>query len=87
MSKINDGGPVFPVTLQSQTDNGVTYHESLTGKSLRADFAGLAMQTLLAHELSNRSCGDQPMTKIYAIARDSFACADAMLAYCNKEPK
>lgn len=66
MSRINDGGPVHPC----QTSLG-HMHE---GKSLRADFAGLAMQVLLAQATEfpdeNWRIG---------VALDAWKMADAML--------
>lgn len=94
MSKINDGGPAFPVVLQSQTDNGVTYYESLTGKSLRADFAGLAMQVLLEQLMTSpeygarvRAMAGKGSSEAAVIASVSCAMADALIAELNKEPK
>lgn len=84
MSKINDGGPVYPVVQQSQTDNGVTYYESLTGKSLRADFAGIFMAAMIANGGTVSIAEDRIGSRMSGVA---VALADTLIAELNKEPK
>lgn len=48
MSKIKTGGPTFPRPFGCVPDMGGTYSKSQSGMSMRAYFAGKAMQGLCA---------------------------------------
>ena len=48
MSNINDGGAAFPFQLWDITHSGPSPREFVDGMSLRAYFAGQAMQGLLS---------------------------------------
>lgn len=76
MSKKEDGGPAFPHTWGSASDDGM---------SLRDYFAAKAMAAMLSNEatcirLSERS----PDLKV-ALANNAYNYADAMLAKRAKE--
>jgi len=76
MAEPNDGGPAFPKPLDPYPSDGVGYE----GMSLRDWFAGQALAGWLA------SYGDTPKHpatvdgKGDAVAANSYALADAMLA-------
>lgn len=69
MTKINDGGPAFPVT---PTDRSGQCAPTQYSMSLRDYFASKAMQGMLA-------CPVQPQCDADMYARDAFWIADAML--------
>lgn len=86
MSTINDGGPAYPCPELSQSHYG--HRESYTGKSLRDDFAGLAMLAELQSAGSFKGPAEalrQAATRAgrtieQQIACNSYQMADAMLA-------
>jgi hypothetical protein len=64
MSKINDGGPAFPVP-------GLMHDETFNGLSMRDYFAAKALQGLLADPDTKGSFREY--------AKDAYAYADEML--------
>ena len=54
MSKINDGGPAFPVSYYVNTD-GETFESSIQGMALRDYFAAKAMQGLIIEGMKSRA--------------------------------
>jgi len=80
MSKIDDGGPVFPTLARV---GRVTQSEG--GLSLRDYFAGQALTGSIWTYIRNRnSYGDRPSLsdckEVGCIVEDAYAIADAMLA-------
>ncbi len=73
MSKIDNGGPAFPVPLNP----GETWREmaSCDGMTLRDYFAAKAMQGILAAGRDAQFDGSD----MYGYARASYGLADAML--------
>ncbi|MBL8757513.1 MAG: hypothetical protein JNK35_03675, partial [Phycisphaerae bacterium] len=69
---MNDGGPAFPHTHIIGINGMLHDAQSIGGMSLRAYFAGLAMQGLMADPNED---GDSE-----TIARKSIAVADALIA-------
>ncbi len=53
--QINDGGPAYP-TVREYHHGGGTGREHVEGKSLRADFAGRAMNGIVANEYLVQTC-------------------------------
>lgn len=77
MSKVNDGGPAFPVT-GLQIDGGVVRLDPVHhGVSLRALYAGLAMAAMLAKGLPEEYSWT-------ALAEGSCNAADALIAELEK---
>ena len=81
MSKINDGGPAFPVLPPDAGDGtgaapGYPFPDS--GMSLRDWFAGQALSGLIAS--NDEGAGD----RIEEVPRYAYAIADAMLAARDK---
>lgn len=70
---MNDGGPAFPTDFDMST-----FKNANQGMSLRAYFAGLAMQGLMADPNED---GDSE-----TIARKSIAVADALIAALEVKP-
>ena len=77
MSEINDGGPAFPTTGHTWV-GGVKVPTSRSGMSLRAYFAGQAMQGMISHH------GDPHIREEMAVR--AVASADALIAELRKEP-
>lgn len=73
MSKINDGGPAFPISVQPDFQ----YVEA--GMSLRDWFAGQALAGLIASGRSAYDLADSDQQAAYAAFR-AYTAADAMLA-------
>ena len=71
MSKINTGGPAFPVQSYVNAD-GETFESEPQGMTLRDYFAAKAMQAYCSHSESIYGMPDE-------IAGDAYAIADAML--------
>ena len=71
---INDGGPAFPIGDQS-------LHPLLVGMSLRAWFAGMALQGIVTIPRKL----DEDEDEFQAVAEDCCHFADAMLAELAKE--
>jgi hypothetical protein len=80
MSKIEDGGPAFPVETYGNGRGKQTSPDAgwETGLSIRDWFAGQALGGLAANPTLDRQ-------KWHDYARGSYAMADAMLAERNKE--
>lgn len=79
-TNINDGGPAFPVDEHGDSvvgPDGATYyqHPSHPGMSLRAYFAGLAMQGMVA----GRKC-ELADVNVADLARSAVYVADALIA-------
>ena len=72
MSKINDGGPAFPLSGSADLNGNYAYPEY--GMSLRDWFAGQALAGLISHY------GTRPGASIDEPPRRAFIIADAMLA-------
>ena len=71
MSKINNGGPAFPIPLnEGQPYQG---HSHCDGMTLRDYFAAKAMQGMFASGVLTNKDTDEK------IAQDAYAQADAML--------
>ena len=85
---INDGGPVHPVRLPvpgaTHTNGDPIPTELHTGKSLRDDFAGLAMQAFLGGHIAHH--GHESHWPYDAMASEAYDVADAMLRAREKEP-
>ena len=89
MSKIEDGGPAFPVPGLSNLPNGDFIHPEW-GMTLRDYFAAKAMQALLSHhgayEEGARFCSKKEARKRDSalsndvLANYAYGVADAMLA-------
>lgn len=75
MSKINDGGPAFPLPDSSSSFNS-SLNGGIDGMSLRDWFAGQALAGVLAFN----SVASQPET----VAVLAYLMADAMLAHRAK---
>ena len=75
---MNDGGPAFPHTHIIGINGMLHDAQSIGGMSLRAYFAGLAMQGLMADPNED---GDSE-----TIARKSIAVADALIAALEVKP-
>lgn len=73
--KKNDGGPAFPILVQTSNGNA-TVHDN--GMSLRDYFAGMALQG----HLSNPA---HPSYDIQSLAEECYAMADAMLSERDKD--
>lgn len=68
MSKVNDGGPAFPVTeIERDRHQEVYMHTAMTGMTLRDYFAGQALAAI-AHA-----------NGLEDLAMRAYALADAML--------
>jgi hypothetical protein len=74
MSKINDGGPAFP----HETHNGKSVPFG-TGLTKREYFAGLAMQAIIASQITIKAP--------YTITDTAVCAADALLAELAKGDK
>ena len=79
MSKPNDGGPAFPMTVQEDIDCCPRYAAGYGGMSLRDYFAGQALAGMLADSTRQGSLENY--------AEDAYGIADAMLAEREKERK
>lgn len=85
MSKINDGGPAFPLSKDMVLDpvTNLSGEDVSSGMSLRDYFAAQAMPAVIMATSQNMH---QPLkrdgerTVVPAIARDAYAIADAMLS-------
>lgn len=81
MSKINDGGPAFPVA-QTLSSGGVPIDGGWGGMALRDFFAGIAMHAIIMdlHKVTAsiaKEYGQQPKE---CVADMAYQAADAMLA-------
>ena len=77
MNTDKTGGPAFPTDNAHQTGPH-SYH--VEGMTLRDWFAGMAMQSMINHNLKGQEpwpCSDKTWTE--AIAEESYLMADAML--------
>lgn len=77
MTKIDDGGPAFPT--EPNTQPGFYVHH---GMSLRDYFAAQALPAVIAVTSAGQhqpSVRDSDTHIIFAIARDAYLAADAML--------
>lgn len=75
MSARDDGGPVFPVPLDTALMAGLNTNSGALGISMRQYYAAKAMQAILTTaDWSNSACTPQ------VICHDSFVIADAMIA-------
>ena len=72
MTKQNDGGPAFPHMMADG------HRDYASGMSLRDWFAGQALAGLLAQTPTAESAA--------MFARESYVCADAMLAAREAKP-
>lgn len=77
--KINDGGPAFPVSF-------VDDFEAHKGMSLRAWFAGMALQGELSSQGTDGAGWVWKMDNLPELAGKCCACADALIAELNKTP-
>lgn len=77
MTKPNDGGPAFPHTHIIGINGMLHDAQSLGGMSLRAYFAGLAMQGLYSGPYRNH-VADYETSKL--VIEEAVGIADAMLA-------
>jgi len=92
MNKPNDGGPVYPTTrkeavLPAEGSSPVILDVSHLGITIRQDFAGRAMQGMLAcKDFMNDLCKTmESKEEVRAeLARHAFAQADAMIAVQEK---
>lgn len=92
MTKLRDGGPVYPFEYhnQTRTQQAAFFHDSMMapgasqqfgGLTVRQYYAGLALQGHLASMRTCPECGpSEPVEFARAIARDCWKMADAMLA-------
>lgn len=79
MSKINDGGPAFPISVQPD------FQYAEAGMSLRDWFAGQALAGLIASGRSAYDLADSDQQAAYAAFR-AYTAADAMLAARERQP-
>lgn len=70
MSKIEDGGPAFPVVVQLSDNHLVRREEGMT---LRDYFAAKALQGMLANQHPYQASDE------HMFARDAYTLADAMI--------
>lgn len=85
MTTIEDGGPAFPTTWDAA--NGATLQTD-GGMSLRDWFAGQALPAIVAATSAgqhNPATRDSDTHIAFAIARDAYFVADAMIA-ARKQP-
>lgn len=75
---MNDGGPAFPHTHIIGINGMLHDTQSIGGMSLRAYFAGLAMQAAIA----GRDCAFDPQK----VASTSVIFADALIAALEVKP-
>ena len=78
--KIDDGGPAFPRTVQRWNDS---LDHSVQGMSLRDWFAGQALPAVIAATSAGQhmpATRDSDTHIAFAITRDAYFIADAMLA-------
>lgn len=85
MSVIDDGGPAFPATITLDRETGAHKPHQvgnddfvMPGMSLRAHFAGLAMQGCLAGHYSQY--GHENYWPPSRVADHAVECADALIA-------
>jgi hypothetical protein len=76
MSKINDGGPAFPSTIQYFPDDKNANEEQ--GMTLRQYYAGQALAGLASYVTKGATFDD--------IAKDAYAIADAMIKAREVKP-
>lgn len=76
MSKINDGGPAFPLENPRHLENGDLFKQ-FPGMSLRDWFAGQALAGLVTSNVRDCLYGTQSADRY---AEDAYCIADAMLA-------
>ncbi len=91
MTKIDNGGPVFPFTpnQQMKLDDG-TWDQNTDfgepGMSLRALFAGLALQGLLAYSHVNPKVGNyHENCTVNQCAGHAIRLADALIAELRRD--
>lgn len=73
MTRINDGGPVFPAHTHAETPNGPVHYATEPGMSLRDAAALAAMQAMLTTDVGAAA----PKA---AVAEQAFQYADAFIA-------
>jgi hypothetical protein len=81
MSKINDGGPAFPSTIQYFPDDKNANEEQ--GMTLRDWFAGQALAGLVCDGIT---VTEENVYGIEDTASLAYACADAMLRAREVKP-
>jgi len=79
VSKIDDGGPAFPLPAAFNPD-GTGIYEEQRGMSLRDYFAALAMQQMIVLAVEGHLDGVARRKAGQIIADESYAMADFMLA-------
>jgi len=83
MSKPNDGGPAFPVNVSALVSKSYLESAGLTGMSLRAWLAGMALNGQLS--VNDHNLSDKDVSKMFA--QQSVCMADALIAELEKEVK
>ena len=83
MSKIDNGGPAFPATVQSWNDR---LSQCQDGMSLRDWFAGQAMAGLLPLITSSQRLGTEEPNDNLLVSGVAYAMADAMLKARKVQP-
>lgn len=81
MSKINDGGPAFPLTWQDESQDHLGQMIE-AGLTKREYFAGLAMQALITQLPENSCNGVEGASEI--VGRGACVIADALIAELEK---
>lgn len=77
-TKINDGGPAFPLAPCPGCDNSHKSVHEFSGMSLRDYFAGIALPPAIErHKRSHKDIDG--IDRHEAAAKDAYAAADAML--------
>lgn len=88
MAKIEDGGPAFPNTWDETNEYGVIFPFVERGMSLRDYFAGQALPAVISATSAGQhmpTARDSDTSISFAIARDAYLMADAMLALRAQE--
>lgn len=88
MSKIDDGGAAFPSGMQELSDK--VLGPVSPGMSLRDYFAGQALPAVIAATSAGQhqpSVRESDTHIIFAIARDAYFAADAMLRARQEQSK
>lgn len=87
MDQIDDGGPAYPRQLPDvkvPPNRAAEMIDEYAGKSLRDDFAGLAMQS---HLWRDRWKNPFTAADLDALAIQSYRAADAMIRARKKPPE
>lgn len=82
MSKIEDGGPVYPFIHTGMKGDGM-HTEQRSGMSLRDHFASQALPAIIAATSANQHMPakkDGEHSVVPAMCRDAYEIADAMIA-------